>query len=126
MPRSSASAEDELVREALDGLFEIANEDQPAAFQASLRAQIDEMPAHQCRRLVEQMVDTDRLQDLVEEQGRGQPSRPPSAPDEHAEKVDEALEPLVAWTMGEEGRQALQGMEDSERLHVLFSSLGPR
>lgn len=126
MPRDPGTPEEELVRSALDGLFEIANHDRPATFQASLEAQIEEMSAEECRTLVEQMVDTDRLAALVQQRARQKPSRPPSAPDEQVATVDEALEPLVAWTLGEEGTQALDAMDDTERLHVLFSSLGPR
>lgn len=122
----SPQRDDELVRQALDGLFEIACEDRPAAVRASLQDQIDEMPARECRRLVEQMVDTDRLATLLEEEVGQRPERPPSAPDHPARKVDDALEPLVALTLGDEGTQALHGLEDDQRLHLLFDSLGPQ
>lgn len=124
MPPTAAG--DELVREALDGLFEIAAEDRPASVQESLREQIDELPAEECRTLVEQMVDTDRLAERVRQRSAGLPERPPPAPDERLRKVDDALEPLVAWAMGEEGTQALDGLDDEDRFHLLFSSLGPQ
>lgn len=114
-----------MVRQALDGLFDIACDDRPASVRDSLHAQIEAMPARQCRGLVEQMVDTEQLAALVREEACRLPNRPPGAPEEHSKKVDEALEPLVAWTCGEEGTQALEAMEDEERLHLLFSSLGP-
>lgn len=126
MTGNLAAREDELVRSALDGLFEIACDDRPAEVRESLRAQIDEMPVRECQTLVEQMVDTDRLADRVEAEAGEQPERPPSAPDHPVRKVDDALEPLVAWACGEEGTRALKAMEDEERMHLLFSSLGPR
>lgn len=125
-PAPAASTDEKLVREALDGLFEIACEDRPAAVRDSLQRQIHEMPAGECRTLVEQMVDTDQLAALLEDRGREVPQRPPSAPGERGEKVDEALEPLVALTCGEEATRTLQGMEEDERLNLLFSSLGGR
>lgn len=121
----AGAEDDELVRRALDGLFEIACEDHPAAVRESLQDQIDEMPVQECRTLVEQMVDTDRLASQVEAETGGPPQRPPSAPDHPARKVDDALEPLVAWTCGEEGAQALEGMEHEDRMQLLFDSLGP-
>lgn len=121
----SPQRDDELVRQALDGLFEIAADDRPSSVQASLREQIDELPAGECRTLVEQLVDTDELAERIRESGGGELERPPSAPDARVRKVDEALEPLAALTLGEEGVQALDGMAEAERLHVLFSSLGP-
>lgn len=122
---SLAAGEDELVREALDGLFEIASEDRPADVRASLHEQIDELPAEECRTLVEQMVDTDGLAERIRQRSAEGAEQPPRAPDEQLSKVDDALEPLVAWTMGEEGARALEGLDDEDRFHVLFSSLGP-
>lgn len=117
--------DDELVRRALDGLFEIACEDRPEAVRESLSRQIEEMPARECRTLVEQMVDTDRLADRLETETEAQPERPPSAPEAPLAKVDEALEPLVAWRCGPEAAQALHTLDDEERVHLLFDSLGP-
>lgn len=126
MTQAAASEDEQLVREALDGLFDIACEEHPAAVRDSLQQQIREMPVAECRTLVEQMVDTDQLASLVAERAQGAPERPPSAPEPRSEKVDEVLEPLVEWTCGEQGTRALQGMEEDERLNLLFSSLGPR
>lgn len=125
MPRSTTGPKDELVREALDGLFGIAAEDRPSSVQASLREQIDELPIRECRSLVEQLVDTDELAQRIREREGSDLERPPRAPDARLRKVDGALEPLAALTMGEEGVRALDGMAGAERFHVLFSSLGP-
>lgn len=116
--------DDELVREALDGLFEIAGEDRPASVQASLRQQIDELDTQECRRLVEQLVDTEALAEHVHQRA-DEPPLAPGADAERLAKVDEALEPLVAWTLGDEGVEALETMGEDERFHALFASLGP-
>lgn len=123
---TDAPDDEDLVRQALDGLFEIACEDRPGSVTASLRDQIDELPEDECRRLVEQMVDADRLEHLLEHGIDADNPRPPSPQDERAEKVDRALEPLVRWRLGEEGRRQLAGVPDDERMHLLFSSLGGR
>lgn len=121
----AGAEDDELVRRALDGLFEIACEDRPASVRESLQSQIDEMPVKECRTLVEEMVDTDHLAALVEEGTSKRPERPPVVHEHPARKVDGALEPLVAWACGEEGTKALHAMEDEERMHLLLDSLGP-
>jgi len=123
--RETTPGDEELVREALDGLFEIACEDHPRAVRESLQAQIEEMPAGECRSLVEEMVDVDELASRIREGSQDRRERPPSAPDERLQKVDEALEPLARWKLGAEGSQALAAMDDEERVHLLFSSLGP-
>jgi hypothetical protein len=126
VPSPSGREDAELVRQALDGLFEIACEDRPEPVRRSLRRQIDEMPVKEARTLVEEMVDTDRLADLVASEAADRPERPPSAPGHPARKVDDALEPLVEWTCGEEGAETIRAMADDERMHLLFSSLGRR
>lgn len=121
---TDATDDEELVRQALDGLFEIASDDRPASVTSSLQDQILEMdPAHR-RALVEQMVDTDRLERLVREGPDATPETPQDHPGEEAEKVDRALEPLVRWRLGEEGRRRLDGVPDDQRMHLLFASLG--
>lgn len=121
----AGTEDDELVRRALDGLFEIACEDRPEAVRESLSRQIAEMPVTEARTLVEEMVDTDRLADRLEAEADRTPERPPSAPEPPVGKVDEALEPLVAWTCGKEATSALNAMDGEERMHLLFDSLGP-
>lgn len=119
-------SDDELVRRALDGLFDIACEDRPSAVTDSLHDQIDDLPADRCRALVEEMVDTDRLEDLVRKEAQKAADRPAGPSAGPGEKVDQVLEPLVRWRLGEEGERALAGMPETERMHVLFSSLGRR
>jgi len=118
---TDAAGDDELVRQALNGLFEIASDERPASVQANLREQIAELPARECRHLVEQMVDTNRLADLVEDPP--ETTEPADSP-ERVEKVDRALGPLVRLELGEKGHRELADMQDGERMHVLFSSLG--
>lgn len=116
--------EDDLVRQALGSLFEIAGEDRPASVQASLREQIGELDTQECRQLVEQLVDTEALAEHVRHRDL-EAAVPPGTDEERLAKVDEALEPLVAWTMGDEGIEALETMDEDERFHALFHSLGP-
>lgn len=115
----------ELLREALGGLFGIAREDNPPEVLDSLRTQIDGLPARECERLLDEMVDTDRLKVYLDkaEGGEGIRSDVPAFGDDEMRKVDAVLDPLARLERGDEGARSLQQLEPDQRAHILFEAI---
>lgn len=115
----------DLLREALDGLFDIAREDNPPEVLEALRHQLDGLPPETCQELLDEMVDIERLNAYLEKAGREgfDPEVPAFGADE-MRKVDAVLDPLARLDRGQEGVRSLHQLSDDQRAHILFDSLG--
>lgn len=125
--RSQRDPDATLLREALDGLFDIAREDNPPEVLEALSQQLDGLPPDECERLLDEMVDVDRLHAYLEKAGReGFDPQVPAFGDEEMRKVDAVLDPLARLDRGQEGVKSLHRLSDDQRAHILFDSLGRR
>lgn len=124
-PDRSREPDTELLREALGGLFGIAREDNPPEVLDSLRAQIDGLPARECERLLDEMVDTEQFRAYLEKAEGGEEFRSevPAFGDDEMRKVDAVLDPLARLERGDEGARSLHQLEPDQRAHILFEAI---
>lgn len=128
MNEKTSAVDPALLREALDGLFEIAREDNPPEVIAALREQVEGLPPEACRELLEEMVDKDRLRSYLDKvrSGEGFRAEIPAFGEAEMRKVDAVLDPLARLEQGSQGVRSLHQLSADERAHILFDSIGRR
>lgn len=123
---TSRPVDGDLLREALDGLFNIAREDNPPEVVEALRDQLDGLPAQECQRLLDAMVDKDRLRSYLEKADTGESFKAeiPAFEADQMRKVDRVLDPLARLERGDQGVRSLHQLTEDQRAHILFDSIG--